>query len=110
MTKPTKPETMAASESQQQAQQQISPEVQARIKAREAHNQRLRDEARKNRAAKGVQVEAGMTWQDLTPEQRATHFANHENSWKNRYNSRQQKNKAQAHQTFSVADPVNFKM
>lgn len=94
------------------AKPEISPEVQARIDARKRANEAKREAARKNRAAKGVQVEPGMTWQDLTPEERAQHFANHENGWKNRYNQQQAARKAgkQGYQTIERGDPMSVKI
>lgn len=90
---------------------QLSPEVQARIDERRRVNEARREAARKKRAAKGVQVEPGMTWQDLTDQERAHYFAQHESNWKDRYNENQARKKGgtQGHQTLERGAPITFK-
>lgn len=91
----------------------VSPEINSVRQARIEANKKKREDARRNRAAQGIPVEPGQTWQDLSAEQRADYFDNHENTWKNRYNTNQRKKRAggmQTSQRLERGDAVNVKI
>lgn len=78
------------------------------LQLRAERNKQIREEARKNRAARGVETDPGVTFIDLPQEVREAHFTALENNHKTRL-KRKSNNPYNPSESFSRGDAISVR-